>query len=290
MKIRNILKSKQTISFEFFPPKLASGLENVIDKMNVLSKYNPDFISITYGAGGSTQSFTEELSRIAKRDLFLEVMSHITCVGQTANEIDNMLNNLLTSNIKNIIALRGDPPKGETNFTQTPGGFKYASELINHINQNFDFGIAAAGYPETHIESFNIEQDIEHLKSKVSTGVDFLITQLFFDNNHYYNFVDRARNAGIEVPIIPGILPILSVPQIRRITQLCGASIPMELNKQLEFIKDDNDAAIQLGIEHATKQVQDLLKQGAPGIHFYVLNKNYSIEKILTNLNLVPSE
>lgn len=288
MKILDILSEKQTISFEFFPPRKEEGIPDVLDKMKTLSAYQPDFISVTYGAGGSTQGFTEELSRIAKSQLQLEVMSHITCVGQTASEIDNVLTRLDQNNIDNIIGLRGDPPKGSDKFVPTKGGFQYASELIEHINNKFHFCVAAAGYPESHTESINQNTDIENLKRKVDMGVDFLITQLFFDNDYYYDFIERARSAGITIPIIPALLPILNVAQIRRFTQLCGASIPRELNNQLTTIQDHDDQVIQLGIDYATKQVENLLANKAPGIHFYVLNKNYSVQEILKNLNLVP--
>lgn len=288
MKIIDILSDKQTISFEFFPPRRAEGIPDVVEKMKMLSAYTPDFISVTYGAGGSTQGFTEELSRIAKADLNLEVMSHITCVGQTTEEIDHILSRLKSSNIDNIIGLRGDPPKGSYKFIPTVGGFQYASELINHINNKFEFCVAAAAYPESHTESTSIDTDIEHLKEKVDMGVDFLITQLFFDNDYYFNFVERARKAGIQIPIIPALLPILNASQIRRFTTLCGASIPEQLNNKLTKIEDDDDQVIQLGIQYASQQAENLLSNKVPGVHFYVLNKNYSVQKILKNLNLVP--
>jgi len=288
LKILDILSNKQTISFEFFPPRREEGIPDVVDKMKMLSDYAPDFISVTYGAGGSTQNFTEELSRIAKADLNLEVMSHITCVGQTSTEIDLVLNRLKNNNIDNIIGLRGDPPKGSNKFVPTDGGFQYASQLINHINNHFDFCVAAAAYPESHTESINPKSDIEHLKEKVDMGVDFLITQLFFDNNYYYDFVERARAAGIHIPIIPALLPILNASQIRRFTTLCGASIPTDLNSLLTQMEDNDDQVIQLGIDYATQQAENLLSNKVPGIHFYVLNKNYSVQKILKNLNLVP--
>ncbi len=288
MKILDILSKKQTISFEFFPPRNESGIPDVVEKMKTLSEYNPDFISVTYGAGGSTQGFTEELSKIAKSDLNLEVMSHITCVGQTKSEIDKILHKLQKNHIENIIGLRGDPPKGSDKFVATDGGFKHASELIHHIDTQYDFCIAAAGYPESHTESETPEIDIEYLKHKVDMGVDFIITQLFFDNTYYYNFVEKARASGITVPIIPALLPILNVSQIRRFTTLCGASIPTTLNSKLSHVENDDDQVIQLGIEYATEQAEDLLSNKVPGVHFYVLNKNYSVQKILQNLNLVP--
>jgi methylenetetrahydrofolate reductase (NADPH) len=286
LKIKDILKEKKTISCEFFPPREAEGISNVFRAIDRVKVFNPDFASVTYGAGGSTRAFTEEITLRIKRETDLEVMAHLTCVGQTREEIHGVLERLNRAGIENVIALRGDPPRGQTSFVPVPGGFQHATDLIQHIRQHFQFGVAAACYPEGHIESPNRQTDIKFARLKVDRGADFLITQLFYDNNVYFKFVGLAQKAGINVPIIPGVLPILSAPQIRRFTALCGASIPPELDRQLDKYAGDDNAARELGIEYATRQVRELWDSGAPGIHFYVLNRSYSVSKILRNLSL----
>ena len=286
MKIKDILETTRTISCEFFPPRTEEGIPDVFNAVDRLKAYRPDFVSVTYGAGGSTRAFTERITSEMKQQADLEVMAHLTCVGQTKEEIHSVLERLDQTGIENIIALRGDPPRGETDFVPVEGGFQHATELIEHIPENFQMGVAAACYPEGHTESPNLSRDLEYIKQKVEKGADFLITQLFFDNSDFFGFLDRARSAGIDVPIIPGLLPILSAPQIRRFASMCGASIPAELDRQLDKCADDDQAARSLGIEHATKQVEELWANGVPGIHFYVLNRSYSVSKILDNLDL----
>ena len=286
MRIKDILKQSRTISCEFFPPRESDGINNVLEAAKRLNSYNPDFVSVTYGAGGSTQSFTEEITLRLAHELQIEVMAHLTCVSQTKSELDQVLQKLSISGIDNIIALRGDPPGGDGNFIPVEGGFAHASDLIDHIRNNYEFGIAAACYPEGHTESIDLSSDIEYAKLKVDMGADFLITQLFYDNEDFFQFMDRAIKSGITVPIIPGVLPILSTPQIRRFTSMCGARIPSDLDKQLDQYQEDDRAVRQIGIEHATKQVSELWNSGVPGVHFYVLNRSYSISKILDNLNL----
>lgn len=286
MRIKDILKQSRTISCEFFPPRESDGINNVLEAAKRLNSYSPDFVSVTYGAGGSTQSFTEEITLRLAHELQIEVMAHLTCVSQTKSELDQVLQKLSRSGIDNIIALRGDPPGGDGNFIPVEGGFAHASDLIDHIRNNYEFGIAAACYPEGHTESIDLSSDIEYAKLKVDMGADFLITQLFYDNEDFFQFMDRAIKSGITVPIIPGVLPILSTPQIRRFTSMCGARIPSDLDKQLDQYQEDDRAVRQIGIEHATKQVSELWNSGVPGVHFYVLNRSYSISKILDNLNL----
>ena len=286
MHIKDILKQSRTISCEFFPPRESDGIDNVLEAAKRLNSYSPDFVSVTYGAGGSTQSFTEEITLRLAHELQIEVMAHLTCVSQTKSELDQVLQKLSISGIDNIIALRGDPPGGDGNFIPVEGGFAHASDLIDHIRMNYEFGIAAACYPEGHTESIDLSSDIEYAKLKVDMGADFLITQLFYDNEDFFQFMDRAIKSGITVPIIPGVLPILSTPQIRRFTSMCGARIPSDLDKQLDQYQEDDRAVRQIGIEHATKQVSELWNSGVPGVHFYVLNRSYSISKILDNLNL----
>ena len=286
MKIKDILESSRTISCEFFPPKTAQGLPGVFSAVDRVSAFRPDFVSVTYGAGGSTRALTEEITTGLKGRYDIEVMAHITCVGQTKEEIDGVLRRLDQGSIENVIALRGDPPRGETEYTAVDGGFEHASDLIQHIRENFHFGVAAACYPEGHTESVDLASDLEHTKLKVNQGADFLITQLFYDNNDFFDFMDRVQQAGVDIPIIPGVLPVLSTGQIRRFTSLCGARIPPELDRQLETFADDDDAVRELGVEYATRQVEELWESGVAGIHFYVLNRSYSVSKILQNLQL----
>jgi methylenetetrahydrofolate reductase (NADPH) len=243
-------------------------------------------VSVTYGAGGSTRAFTEEITLRLKRETDLEVMAHLTCAGQTREEIHHVLECLDRAGIENVIALRGDPPRGQTNFVPVAGGFQHASDLIQHIRRNFRFGVAAACYPQGHTESPDRHTDAKFAKLKVDKGADFLITQLFYDNNDFFKFMELAQRVGINVPIIPGVLPILSASQIRRFTALCGASIPPELDQQLDKYADDDNSVRELGIEYATGQVRELWDNGVPGVHFYVLNRSYSISKILRNLGL----
>lgn len=286
MKIQDILSENRTISFEFFPPREASGIPAVLGKIESLKSYSPNFISVTYGAGGSTRQFTEELTIRAKTDYDMEVMAHLTCVGHTVKELDEILVRLESSSIENIIALRGDPPQDQPKFSAAKGGFEHASDLIRYINERYSFGIGAACYPEGHPEAVSFDHDIRYAKLKVNNGAKFLVTQLFYDNDDFFRFVNRARDIGIEVPIIPGVLPVLSSKQIRRFTRLCGASIPVDLEEQLIKYENDDEGARAMGVEYATNQVQDLWAAGVAGIHFYVLNRSYSVSKILDNLNL----
>lgn len=288
MKIRDTLRQKRTISFEFFPPRSGEGIPAVLQTIGELAAaYRPDFISVTYGAGGSTRRFTEQITIQAKQSAGVEVMAHITCVGQTAAELDGVLQRLQGAGIENVIALRGDPPQGQSApAAVVPGGFPHASDLITHIRANYGFGIAAAGYPEGHTEAESLERDLEYAKLKVDNGADFLITQLFYDNADYFDFVDRAAAAGISVPIVPGVLPVLSGPQIRRFTALCGAKIPPRLEAELNRLGDDDDAVRQMGADYAAGQVEELWAAGVPGIHFYVLNRVYSVGQILNRLAL----
>ena len=281
-----MLQEGRTISFEFFPPRNADGIPGVLDTVNELTAYCPDFISVTYGAGGSTRHFTEEITVSAKQSAGVEVMAHLTCAGQTVQELDDVLQRLDDAGIENVIALRGDPPRGEQQFTVTEGGFSHASDLVTHIHANYEFGIAAACYPEGHTEAESLERDLEYAKLKVDKGADFLITQLFFDNADYFAFADRAVASGIDVPVIPGILPVLSAPQIRRFTALCGSKIPTDLDAELDRLADDDDAVRDLGVEYAARQVEELWAAGVPGVHFYVLNRSYSVSKILDHLGI----
>ena len=284
MKIKDILAKTRPVSFEFFPPRTADGIPAVLETVNELTVYCPDYISVTYGAGGSTRAFTEEITLEAKRTTGVEVMAHLTCVGQTKEEIHGVLERLDSEGVENIIALRGDPPKGSSQFVALEGGFRHASDLLEHVKANFDFGVAAACYPEGHTESVDLDSDLKFVKQKVDNGADFLVTQLFYDNRHYFDFVERARSAGIDVPIIPGVLPVLNSGQVRRFTTLSGSEIPPDLDKLLDKYADDESGARDMGVEYATNQVRELWDAGVPGVHFYVLNRSYSVSRILDNL------
>ena len=286
MKIRDILQQKRTVSCEFFPPREEDGIPAVFRAIDRISAFNPDFISVTYGAGGSTRDFTERITMQVKQEADLEVMAHLTCVAQTREEVHSVLDRLDQAGVENVIALRGDPPRGQENFVATEGGFGHATELIDHIRANFDFGLAAACYPEGHTESPDLDSDIRFAREKVDRGADFLITQLFYDNKYFFEFMERAHRAGINVPVIPGILPILNTAQIRRFTSLCGATIPQELDDKLDRFAEDDNSVRDLGVEYASRQVEELWENGVPGVHFYVLNRSYSVSRILSNLDL----
>ena len=286
LKIIDILKETRPVSFEFFPPRTAEGIPAVLETLHGLRAYCPDFVSVTYGAGGSTRSFTEEITFQAKRTAGVEVMAHLTCVGQTKEEIHEVLERLEAEGVENIIALRGDPPRGSTEFVPTPGGFQHATDLLRHIKSNFKFGVAAACYPEGHTESVDLDADLKYVKQKVDNGADFLVTQLFYDNRYFFDFVERARAEGIDVPIIPGVLPVLNSSQVRRFTVLSGSKIPPALDRLLDKYADNDDSARDMGVEYATDQVRELWDSGVPGVHFYVLNRSYSVSRILDNLRL----
>ena len=286
MKIKEILKERRTISFEFFPPREADDVPGVIDVIKDLQRFNPDFVSVTYGAGGGTRAFTEEITMRLKSETPLEVMAHLTCVAQTRGEVHGVLQRLQQAGIENVIALRGDRPADSESSEPGPDEFPHASDLITHIRESFDFGIAGACYPEGHTESVDLDTDIRYARMKQDLGADFLITQLFYDNSYFFDFQERAAAAGITVPVIPGVLPILSTPQIRRFTSLCGATIPANLDERLDKYSDDNRAVREIGIEHATRQAEELWANGVPGIHFYVLNRRYSVSHILSNLDI----
>jgi methylenetetrahydrofolate reductase (NADPH) len=291
MKIRDMLDSgKRSISFEFFPPKSDQGVEALFSTIHRLKAYQPAFVSVTYGAGGSTRDRTLGVLARIRACTDLEPMAHVTCVAQTREEVHGILVRLRESGIENVLALRGDPPRGQEKFVAAPGGFAHASELVSHIRECFPFGVAGACFPEGHPDSVDLATDIAHLKEKVDARVDFLITQLFFDNQDFFGFMDRARGAGIDVPVIAGILPILSAGQVRRFTALCGAKIPPQLDHLLEKHGADDDAVRELGVEYATRQVEELWRSGVDGVHFYTLNRSYSVSKVLSALKTcIPS-
>ena len=284
MKIIDILNSKKTISFEFFPPKQESDLPKLHETVDRLSTYNPDFVSFTYGAGGNTRQLTTQVSKEAKLSDKFEVMSHFTCIAHNEKEILDILKDLSLSNIENIIALRGDTPK-DMNISNN--NLKHGTDLIEIIKSNFsNFCIAGACYPESHPESNNFEDEILFTKMKQDKGADFLITQLFYDNKDFLSFREKALKNGVTIPIIPGILPITSTKQIRRFTKMCGAKIPAQLNEKLENSINDDIETTKLGIEYATNQILELIDNDIPGIHFYSLNKTSSVGHVLNNLGI----
>jgi methylenetetrahydrofolate reductase (NADPH) len=285
MKISEILKQGQhTFSFEFFPPKTDEGFDLLFQTIENLKSWNPGYVSVTYGAGGSTRTKTLDLVARIKHQIGLEGMAHLTCVGHTADEIRVILDRLKEDGIENILALRGDPPNGEESFVKTKNGFGFGNELVSFIRKHYSFCLGVAGYPEGHVESPNLKVDLVNLKRKVDAGADFIVTQLFFDNKYFFEFCERARASGIHVPIIPGIMPIINTKQTQRFTKMCGASIPQALLERLEQNQEDAAAVRQIGVEHATTQCAELLKHGVPGIHFYTLNQSKATLAILENL------
>lgn len=293
MRIADYLASGRTsFSFEFFPPKTPQGVEVLFNTIAELRALDPTFVSVTYGAGGSTRDLTIDLVGRIKRELGLEAMAHLTCVGSTGEEIAAVLRRLRDNGIENVLALRGDPPKGSDGFVRTTDGFGYASELacfIRDPEQGFDFCLGGACYPEGHIECAGRDEDLANLQHKVAAGVEFLITQLFFNNDDYFDFVERARAAGIAIPIIPGIMPVTNIAQLERFTSMCGSSIPPQLRAALDQCPDEA-AVVDAGIAYAVEQCRDLLARGVPGLHFYTLNKSTSTSAIVRQLtDLVPA-
>jgi methylenetetrahydrofolate reductase (NADPH) len=287
MRIDEILRADGPVfSFEFFPPKTAEGEENLYAALADLRPLEPAFVSVTYGAGGSTRSKTIEIVKRLREEWGLEAMAHFTCVGATVPELRTTLDEMREAGIDNVLALRGDPPAGESEWTKTEGGLEYSRELVEMISTDYPFAIGAACFPETHIHATSPEDDLRYLGEKVQAGVDFLITQVFFENSFYFDFVARARAAGIGVPIIPGIMPITRVGQVERMAEMCGSAIPQELRRELHAREDDAEAVRDFGVAYATLQCSELLAAGAPGVHFYTLNRSPATRAILSALRL----
>lgn len=288
MRIRELLATgRPSFSFEFFPPKTEEGSAHLLETIESLRDLRPTYVSVTYGAGGSTRDLTIDLVRRIQRDYGIETMAHLTCVGSNRDEIRTVVDRLAESGIENVLALRGDPPKGETQFSAVEGGFHYASELAAFLRKNWGFCVGGACYPEGHTEAVSLDADITNLRQKVEAGAEFLVTQLFFDNEKYFDFVRKAREAGIGVPIVPGLMPITNVDQVERFTRMCGATIPEPLLSELHRLRDRPEAVLSLGVAHATAQCLDLLAKGAHGIHFYTLNKSAATRTILTAIRTV---
>lgn len=261
-------------SLEFFPPKDDAGVAALRETALTLKRIAPDFVSVTYGAGGSTRERTAQVSRILREEIGYTVMPHLTCVGHSRAELNGVADQLHAGGYRNIMTLRGDPPKGDTDFKPTPDGLRYANELVSLLKaRHADFCLGVGGYPEKHPEAPSLDADLDNLKRKVDAGADFITTQLFFDNAVYYRFVDQCRARGITIPIVPGIMPVLSLKQIKRFTEMCGASLPPQLIKRLEAAGEHPEVVEALGIEWALTQIRDLLSRGAPGYHLYILNR-----------------
>ncbi|MBI3698603.1 MAG: methylenetetrahydrofolate reductase [NAD(P)H] [Acidobacteria bacterium] len=286
MRIDDLLARGRTFSFEFFPPKTDEAAQQLEHTIGELGELQPTFVSVTYGAGGSTREKTIEIVTHIKRETGIEAMAHLTCAGSTQDDLRAVLERIVDAGVENVLALRGDPPKGQTTFVPADGGFRYANELVRFIRELHGDRLCLGGacYPEKHSECGNPAMDLQNLKRKIDAGLDFVITQLFFDNRHYFEFVQRARAFGITVPIIPGIMPITNAAQIERFTVSCGATIPFQLAAELDRRRDDPKAVLQLGVAHATAQSIGLLMGGAPGIHFYTLNRSTATREVLAAL------
>jgi methylenetetrahydrofolate reductase (NADPH) len=277
-------RGRPVISFEFFPPRTDRGYVSLFRTIEELKRLDPGFVSVTMGAGGSTRRKTLELVTRIQRQLGITAMAHLPCVGFTRAELASILDRIVENELENVLALSGDPPADQPGYQPPHDGFRYASELVEFIRSGWDLCVGGGCYPETHPAAPSPEEDLRNLRRKVDAGADFLITQLFFDNEEYFDFLGRARDIGVGVPIVPGIMPITSAANIRRITSLCGARIPRELDARLQETAEDDDATAELGVERATLQCRELLDRGVPGIHFYTLNRSPATRRIHARL------
>jgi methylenetetrahydrofolate reductase (NADPH) len=276
---------RKGLSFELFPPKTAKGEAALLKHVERLNEFKPDYVTCTYGAGGSTRGKTLDIVSAVKQQFNVPVASHLTCVGSTREDLRQYLNDVERRDIDFVVALRGDPPQGATTFKAVEGGLQYANELVELINGEFpNLGVAVAGYPEVHQEAPSADIDLDNLKRKVDCGADIVITQLFYRTEDYFDFCDRCVAAGITIPIVPGILPVINLAQIQRITSMCGAKLPQTFVDRLSEHCDDDDWQFKIGVEFATTQVSELLATGAPGVHFYVLNKSQVTAEVLTQV------
>ena len=282
MKIDDLLNRKlPSLSFEFFPPKNTESEHILHETVEILRRFNPDFVSITYGAGGTTRERTLHWTLDIRERYALDVMMHLTCIASSVKEIEDVVRSLEASGVKNILALRGDPPI-DLPTDEIRDDFHYAYELVEYLQELNGFSVGVAGYPEGHLEAASLDEDITFLKRKVDAGAQFIITQLFFDNRYFFDFERRARAAGITVPIVPGIMPIVNLGQVQRFTRMCGATVPARIVRQMEG-KSAEDT-LQIGVEYAIGQCTELLSAGAAGLHFYTLNRNQSTELILEEI------
>ena len=270
-----IASGRPLLSVEFFPPKNEEGGAQLLRTAEALRSCRPDFVSITYGAGGTTRERTFKYAKILRDEFGWLVMPHLTCVGSTRAELLDIVAGYHADGVRNIMALRGDPPKGETEFVPCPDGLRYASDLIALIRENFpDMCLGAGAYPEKHPAAATMEDDLAHLKIKADAGASFLTTQLFFDNAHYFSFLDACRARGIDLPVVPGLLPALSLAQVQRFGPMCGSSLPEALIEGLRTVENDAAASEEVGVAWADRQIRDLIGRGAPGVHLYILNRS----------------
>ena len=290
MHLRELYQSSNKgfdISIEIFPPKTPQGEAGLKATLQNLSRFQPVFVSCTYGAGGSTRQRTLDWCSYIINECQLTATAHFTCVGSTRTQLEEWLQLAAEKQVQNIMALRGDPPEGQDSFEAVEGGFQHANELVDLIHHQFPtFGVGVAGYPEKHPEAIDLQTDLEHLKRKIDAGADAVFTQLFYVNDQFLSFRDRCTQIGIEVPVIPGIMPITEFQRIARITSLCGTEFPLDLKSRLESVQDDANAQKEIGIEYAIRQCEELRSAGVPGVHFYVLNKSQACEHILTGLGI----
>ena len=285
MVIGEYLRQRRpSVSFEFFPPKTDEGVENLMRTVRSLRILNPGFVSVTYGAGGSSRARTLEVVKRIKTELEIEPMAHLTCVGSSRDEMRAVASELASVGIENIMALRGDPPKGEARFVPAAGGFAYASDLIAMLRDEFAFCIGAGAYPEVHPEAADADADVRVAAAKVAAGASFLVTQFFFDNAAYYAYVERARAAGIDVPIVPGIMPITNYAGVATMLKMNGGRMPQRLLAELEARVDEPDAVAELGVAFTALQCRELLASGAPGLHFYTLNRSTATRAVVSAL------
>jgi methylenetetrahydrofolate reductase (NADPH) len=291
MRIRDLFQARPfVLSVEVFPPKTEAGDEGLYRALERLQAYQPGFVSCTYGAGGSTQGRTREICRRIQSDFQLPATSHFTCVGSTRQELLDWLELSWQTGVRNIMALRGDPPQGQTEFQAVDGGLTHANQLVELIRQYYpEMGVGVAGYPEKHPEAKDLDTDLVNLKRKVDAGADAIFTQLFYENANFLKFRDRCEKLGIKIPVVPGIMPITEFARIKRITSMCGAVFPTSLASRLEAVQHDAQAQFDIGVEFAIQQCRELIDAGVPGMHFYVLNRSESCERILEGLNLKPA-
>jgi methylenetetrahydrofolate reductase (NADPH) len=287
MKISDVLKQREkAVSFEFFPPKSPEAREGFMKVVRELCQFDPLYVSVTYGAGGSTQERTVNTLKWIKQEAALNVMSHLTCIGSTRASLDRILSEYAAEGIDNILALRGDPPRNVPDFDIAKGEFRFARDLVKFVRSYGSFSVAVAVYPEGHVESPNIQRDMQYTKMKIDAGAELGITQMFFDNRYYYDFMDRAEKIGIDIPILPGIMPITDCRKIEEFANFCNATMPKEIRRAMEPFLEQPEEMRKIGIEYATRQCEDLVKNGVRYLHFYTMNRSDAASAIIDALNL----
>lgn len=287
MQIRDFFSNKKwTLSFEVFPPVREGNLESLYKTIGELKALSPDFISVTYGAGGSTRDMTIEIASTVRKSFGQEVLAHLTCVGSTRDDIAGILDEMRLQGIENILALRGDPPQGEKHFVKAEGGFGHANELVEFIRTRNDFCIGVAGYPEGHIEAPSLEEDIRNLRKKIDAGAHFVVSQLFFNNDVFYRFRDRAVKTGIRVPLLPGVFPVMNYKQMKKCIALSNASVPEKLESRMIRLQDKPEETEKYGIEYAVRQAEDLIRNEVQGLHLYSMNRSEHVIRIVKELRL----